>query len=136
MKPLLYLVVLAAALAAPPLVTPALAHHTFAMFDHDKRVSVNGTVKEFEWTNPHSWMHLVVPGNDGKAEEYSFEMGSTGTLTHDGWKADTVKPGDKISVLMHPYKDGTLGGQEITVTLAGGHVMTHTAAPSLDLPEN
>ena len=91
---------------------PALAHHSFAMFDHEKTMTLSGTVKEFEWTNPHAWIHIVaMDEKTGKLVEWSFEMGSVGQVAAQGWKSDSVKPGDKITVQMHPLKDGSRGGQ-------------------------
>lgn len=98
---------------------PAFAHHSFAMFDHDKTVTLNGTVKEFEWLNPHSWIHLTVMDN-GKPETWSFEAGSTGQLVQAGWKKDSIKVGDKVALSFHPLKDGSHGGQVLTVKTPAG----------------
>lgn len=115
--------ILAAALlcAAPP----AMAHHSFAMFDLDPAhvLTLNGTVKELEWVNPHSWIHIVVKNKAGAQEEWSFEMGSPGQLTSKGWAKDVVKPGDLITLTAHPMKDGSHGGNEITVKLADGTLL-------------
>jgi hypothetical protein len=101
---------------------PALAHHSFSMFDHEKTLSVAGTVKEFEYTNPHAWLHiLTVDEKTGRSVEWSFEMGGPGQISAQGWKPDSVKPGDKITVQMHPLKDGSRGGQYMSATLADGH---------------
>ena len=102
------------------LTAPALAHHSFAMFDREKAVNISGVVKEYEWTNPHAWVHVMVAGAGGKAVEWSFEMQSIAQDTRAGWRADSVKPGDKISVEFHPLKDGTRGGQLMAATLADG----------------
>jgi hypothetical protein len=112
--------ILAAAIAA--YAAPALAHHSFSMFDKDKTVKISGTLKEFEWTNPHAWLHVMTEEN-GKQVEWSFEMGSVGQVAAQGWKADTVKPGDKITVEAHPLKDGSRGGQYRVATLADGRVL-------------
>jgi len=116
--------VFACAMAA--FAAPALAHHSFAMFDHEKTITVSGTVKEFEWTNPHAWIHIVAE-EAGKPVEWSFEMGSVGQVTAQGWKRDTIKPGDKISVEGHPLKDGSRGGQYRSVTLANGQSIRQRA---------
>ena len=110
--------VLAGALTA--LAAPAFAHHSFAMFDHEKTATIVGTVKEFEWTNPHAWIHIVAADEKGAPTDWSFEMGSVGQVAAQGWKVDTIKPGDKISVTMHPLKDGSHGGQYMSATLADG----------------
>ncbi len=103
---------------------PALAHHSFAMFDHEKTISISGTLKEFEWTNPHAWLHVVaVDAKTGRNVEWSFEMGSVGQISAQGWKADSVKPGDKITITGHPLKDGSRGGQYRSVTFADGRTI-------------
>jgi hypothetical protein len=105
------------------LAAPALAHHSFAMFDSDKTLTMAGTVKEFEWVNPHSWMHITIQdAATGKPADYSFEMGSPGQLGSKGMKPDSVRPGDKVTIRFHPLKDGTHGGQYMSVTLADGKV--------------
>src|SRR3954465_1235282 len=94
------------------LAAPALAHHSFAMFDAEKTLTLAGTVKEFEWVNPHSWMHITIQdAATGKPADYSFEMGSPGQLGSKGMKPDSVRPGDKVTIRFHPLKDGTHGGQ-------------------------
>jgi hypothetical protein len=113
-----------AALAAPALAAPALAHHSFAMFDDAKTVSMTGTVKEFEWTNPHVWLRVMV--NDqasGKPLQWAIEMGAPGQQSRVGWKPDSVKPGDKVTVTIHPLKDGSRGGQFITAMLPNGSIL-------------
>jgi hypothetical protein len=101
----------------------AAAHHSFAMFANDKVQSVDGTVKEFEWVNPHSWIHVMVLNRTGSPEEWAFEMGSPGQLAARGWTKDSVKVGDKVSVTFHPMKDGSHGGSQMSVRLANGAVM-------------
>lgn len=114
----------AGAIAAALFVAPAFAHHSFAMFDADKTITLTGTVKEFEWTNPHAWLRIMV--NDqasGKAVQYALEMGSPGQQARVGWKPDSVKPGDKVTVTIHPLKDGSRGGQFITAMLPSGTML-------------
>ena len=75
-----------AIVVAPAFAAPAFAHHSFSMFDADKTVTLNGTVKEFEWTNPHAWLRVMV--NDpasGKSMQYAVEMGSPGQQARVGW---------------------------------------------------
>jgi hypothetical protein len=102
------------------LAAPASAHHSFAMFDREKSVTMTGIVKEFEWTNPHVWIHVMVADASGKPVEWSFEMQAIATNAALGWRADSVKPGDKVSVDFHPLKDGSRGGQLVAATLADG----------------
>ena len=110
-----------AGIAAFALNAPASAHHSFAMFDASKEVTVQGAVKEFEWTNPHSWLRVMV--NDqktGKPVLWAFELSSPARLTTMGMHSDSVKAGDMVSVTFHPMKDGTRGGQFIQASLPGG----------------
>jgi hypothetical protein len=112
----------AAALSATAL--PALAHHSFAMFDNQKEVELNGTVKDFQWTNPHTWIQVVVPNDAGTStSEWSVEGGNPGDLARRGWKKTSLKPGDKVTVRIHPMKNGTNGGSLVGVTLADGTVV-------------
>jgi hypothetical protein len=96
-------------------------HHSFAMFDHEKKIMISGTLKEFEWTNPHCWLHVaVVDAAAGRTVDWSFEMGSIGQIAAQGWKIDTVKAGDKITVEGYPMKDGSRGGQYLAAKLEDG----------------
>jgi hypothetical protein len=105
----------------------ALAHHSFAMFDASKKAEVSGFVKEYEWINPHVWVHVLVE-RDSHTVQWSFEAGSTGQLMASGWKADTLKPGDSVKIVFHPLKDGSFGGQLLEVTLADGKTLCQGAA--------
>jgi hypothetical protein len=111
-----------AALAAL-LASPSLAHHSFAMFDTTKQVTLNGTIKEFQWTNPHSWIQLNVADDKGVTTEWSIESLSTGTLSRQGWRPHTFQPGDKVSVRIFPMKDGSAGGAFIGAVLANGQTL-------------
>jgi len=108
------------ATAIPTLAAPALAHHSFSMFDRDKTATLSGVVKEFEYTNPHGWIHLMAADASGKTMEWSFEMQPISQLAPAGWKPDSLRPGDKVTVDYHPLKDGARGGQFVTVTLPDG----------------
>ena len=105
---------------AASLAAPALAHHSFAMFDREKAVEIAGIVKEYEWTNPHVWIHLLAPDASGKPVEWGFEMQAIAQDMAGGWRPDSVKPGDKVSIDFHPLKDGSRGGQLVAATLADG----------------
>jgi hypothetical protein len=104
--------------------TPVLAHHSVAMFDLTKNVMIQGTVKEFQFTNPHSWLQVMVTGADGTAVEWDFEAQGPSSLLRVGIKAKTFSPGDKVTVVAHPMKDGRTAGALITATAADGHVYT------------
>jgi hypothetical protein len=121
------LLAVAAVVAAAALC--AEAHHSFAMFDQEKMITVSGTLKEFEFTNPHCWLHVnVVDPVTGRAVEWAFEMGSVGQIAAQGWKADTVKPGDKITIDAHPMKDGSRGGQYQAARLSDGRAFKQPPA--------
>jgi hypothetical protein len=121
--------ILFAGIAASLIAVPALAHHSFAMFDATKTVTMNGTVKSFEWTNPHMWLTITVQAN-GQSTDYPLEMQGIAGAVRLGWKRDTVRSGDKISVDMHPLRDGTHGGQLLRVVLAGGQKLGVTGQPN------
>ena len=90
---------------------PAPAHHSFAMYDTDKTFTLQGTVKAFEWVNPHSWLRVMA--NDertGRPALWTFEMGSPSQLTATGIYANWMKPGDVVSVTFHPRKDSSRTG--------------------------
>ena len=130
LKPFLVALPIAAAIAGQ-----AFAHHSFAMFDQTKAVTIKGKVKEFEWVNPHAWIRLVVmDAKLNKEVEYAFEMGSVARSTKDGWKADTIRPGDVISVTMAPLKDGSRGGMYLAAELPNGKKMGRTG-PAVGLPD-
>ena len=112
------LVLLIAALAAAPM--PVLAHHSFAMFNRDQFGSVTGVVKDYEWANPHVWIHVMVTDDKGVPREWGFEMQSIAQDSRAGWRPDSVKPGDKVTIAYHPLKDGTRGGQLTSAILANG----------------
>jgi len=99
------------------------AHHSSAGIDRNKRVTLNGTVKEFRWANPHSWIDLDVANAKGVVETWSIEMTSPTFLVRSGWKSTTLKTGDKVSVIVQPMRDGTPGGLFVSVTLPDGKVL-------------
>ena len=98
------------------------AHHSFAMFDNEKEQVLEGTVKEFQWTNPHIWIQVNVTGADGKTVEHSVEGGSPNGLRRSGWSKDTMKSGDKIVLTVHPFKDGSPGGSFVRATVNGKEI--------------
>ena len=115
----------AAVVAAGTLATPALAHHSFAMFDMDKRVTLSGTVTAFEWTNPHSYIEIDVPDDKGGVKHWSIELGSPSILQQSGWKFSSLKKGDKTTLVISPLKTGKPGGFLNTATLPDGRVLTN-----------
>jgi len=104
-------------------VAPTLAHHSFAMFDQSKQVTLKGTVSEFQWTNPHAWIHIAVPNADGLEDTWQVELNSPNNLKRQGWKSSSIKPGDQVTVMLNPLKDGSKGGLFISITLPDGSVL-------------
>src|SRR3984885_1659765 len=102
------------AIAAMLTASSALAHHSFAMFDQSKSVTVQGTVKDFRWTNPHVFIQLLVKTEGGSEVEWSIEMTSPEHLARVGWRPGTLKAGDAVTLEIHPMRDGTAGGQYIS----------------------
>ena len=101
----------------------ASAHHSFAMFDRDRTETIGGTVKAFELINPHGWLRVMVPDAKGTPNEWSLELGGAGILGRAGWTADAIHAGDKVTAKIHPLRDGSYGGQLISVTLPDGKVL-------------
>ena len=111
------LAVLTAALAVAP--ACAYAHHSFAMFDQSKQVTVAGTVRDFQWTNPHAFIEL----EDAQGKTWGVELNSPNNLVRQGWKRTIIKAGDKVSVVLNPLRDGRPGGLFTTLTLPDGRVL-------------
>ncbi len=103
--------------------TTAGAHHSFAMFDRSRTETISGTVKEFELINPHSWLRVVVADDKGVRSEWPLELGGAGQLERQGWTQNAVRTGDKVVVRLHPLRDGSYGGQLVSVTLPDGQVL-------------
>src|SRR5271168_1057453 len=107
-------------IAALLLAAPAFAHHAFAMFDQSKVLYMPGTVKDFEFVNPHTWLHLNVVNEKGDVSTWSFEAGSVAQLVRLGWSKESFRTGDKVEVGFRPLKDGSRGGQLMSVKLTNG----------------
>jgi len=112
--------VLAAAIA---LAIPVLAHHSFTMFDTTKQITITGTVSEFQWTNPHSYIEIDAPDESGALKHWSIEMGSPSILQQSGWKFSSLKKGDKTTLVINPLKTGLAGGFLNTATLPNGKIL-------------
>lgn len=108
--------------------SPVFAHHSFTMFDMTKRITLVGSVTSFEWTNPHSYIEIDVPDeqggvNPGGVKHWSIEMGSPSILQQSGWKFSSLKKGDKTTLIINPLKNGKAGGFLTTATLPDGRVL-------------
>ncbi len=112
--------VIAGALVAA---TTSTAHHSAAMFDRDKVVVLNGTVKEFQYTSPHSWVQVLVPGESDETIEWSVETSAPIVLLRRGIKRTSLEPGETVSVRAHPLQDGRPGALMIEVRKADGSVL-------------
>ena len=112
---------IAAAMAAP---FPALAHHSFAMFDRSKEVELkDAVVVQWEWTSPHAWLYLLVPNGTNTPDKYSLEGDNPGVLRRAGFGKGSFSPGDKITVYMSPLRDGQKGGAMNAVVLSDGKML-------------
>ena len=102
---------------------PVFAHHSFAMFDMNKDVTLQGTVAAFKWSNPHAWIELTVPGANAQTARWSVEMTSPNNLVRQGWKRTTFKAGDKTTIVVHPLRDGKTGGSLVSAVAPDGKVL-------------
>jgi len=102
---------------------PVVAHHSFSMFDETREVVLKGAVKEFQWSNPHTWIQLNVTDASGNVIEWSIEGGSPNLLGRQGWKRNTLKPGDQVEITVHPLRDGQPGGSFMRAVLADGRTL-------------
>jgi hypothetical protein len=107
---------------------PGFAHHSMAGFDRSQALTLEGVVKNFAWQNPHSWIELDVTDKDGKVVTWNFEMTAPAYLVRAGWKKNSVKAGDKVSIVGNPLKTGEPGALFVSVTLPDGTKLTQQAA--------
>jgi len=101
----------------------AFAHHSFAMFDQSKDVTLKGTVTEFQWTNPHAFIHIEVLGKSGGKDLWQVELNSPNNLKRQGWKSTSVKAGDEVTLAIKPLRDGSRGGLFVSMKLPDGSVL-------------
>lgn len=102
---------------------PAVGHHAPAIFDQTRTIVIEGTVTEFMWSNPHSWIHMDVVGEDGKVTDWVIEMNPPTYLIRGGWRSTTLKPGDEVSVVANPLRSGEPAGKYVAITLPDGRVL-------------
>ncbi|MEO6151586.1 MAG: DUF6152 family protein [Croceibacterium sp.] len=116
-------IIAGAALVAVTSAAPASAHHSFAMFDQAKAVTLKGQVVQFQWTNPHAFIELDVAGASGPPVRWSVELNSPNNLTRQGWRRSSLKAGDKVTLVLNPLRSGKKGGLFKNVTMADGRVL-------------
>jgi hypothetical protein len=102
---------------------PAAAHHSFAMFDNTRSVTLHGKVNYYQWTNPHAYLQIQADDGKGGSKAYTLEMTSPNMLHRGGWSSRTVKPGDEVTAIMSPLRDGQPGGLLLVLTLPSGKQM-------------
>jgi hypothetical protein len=110
----------AVAMALVGTATGAVAHHSAAMFDQTRQITLSGTVRDFQWTSPHCYIQLLASQDKAPAQEWSLEMAAPMYLYRLGWRPSSVKAGDQITVSVHPLRDGKRGGLLFKVTTADG----------------
>ena len=101
----------------------ALAHHSPIVFDRSRQATLTGVVTEFRWGNPHCWIHVDVADADGKVSNWGVEMNPASHLAREGWRSTTLKPGDKVSIVVYPLRNDEKGGQYISITLPDGKTL-------------
>ncbi|MGH8218822.1 MAG: DUF6152 family protein [Steroidobacteraceae bacterium] len=114
------------AIAAVMGTSQSMAHHSGVMFDRDKQITLVGTVKQFQWTNPHCWIQIVAKGADGTSE-WSIQMGAPTELFRGGWRPGTLRAGEKIQVVIHPSRGGIKAGMFISATGRSGEQLGKSA---------
>lgn len=115
--------VLLVAAAALMLGGMALAHHSFAMFDFSREITISGELKDLQWANPHIHLLVAVPTGDGGVVEWDVEGATPSNLKGRGWSRDVIKPGEKVSVVIHPMKNGSSGGSLVSASRGDGTVI-------------
>ena len=111
------------ALVAAALAAPALAHHSFAMFDNTRSITLHGKVALYQWTNPHAYLEIDADQPDGGTRHFTLEMTSINMMSRGGWTSRTVKRGDEVTAVVAPLRDGRSGGLLLELTLPNGRHM-------------
>ena len=115
--------------------TTAYAHHSFAMFEMSKNVTFKGTIVEYNWENPHTHIIVKVPESAGKdlAGTWDIEGGAVNIMVKQGWTKTTFKPGDPVTIVGHPMKDGSKGASLFYAIMPDGKRLYHDIArPNAD----
>jgi hypothetical protein len=105
------------------LAQPAFAHHSFAMFDNTRSITIHGKVTSYQFTNPHAYLDIDADSGKNAVTHYTLEMTSPNMLVRGGWSSRTIKPGDVVTAVVAPLRDGRNGGLLLEVTLPGGKHM-------------
>jgi hypothetical protein len=108
---------------------PAGAHHSFASFDRTREVTFTGVVQDVQWSNPHTWIQVLVTDQKGGKTEWGFECGSPNMMLRTGWTRTTVKKGDRVVVVGNPLKNGRPNASMVKITLPDGRVLGPGDAP-------
>jgi hypothetical protein len=104
-------------------VVPAAAHHSFAMFDNSRSITLRGKAAVYQWTNPHAYLEVDAAQPGGGTKHYTLEMTSINMMSRGGWTSRTIKPGDELTVIVAPLRDGRAGGLVLEVILPNGRHM-------------
>jgi hypothetical protein len=115
-------------IVAACLTRAATAHHSTAEFDYTRQVTIKGTVKEVQWTNPHSYIQVIADGDAGEKVQWSVEIGSPSLNINMGWRKNSVKPGDMVTMLLSPARNGKPYGTLRVLTLPDGQKLEGVAA--------
>jgi hypothetical protein len=119
-------------LAAALLVSlPAAAHHSFAIFDHTQTYTLKGTVRQFQWTNPHGYIDLTVSDGPEGIDEFTIELTSINMLRRAGWRSTDVKPGDEVTAIVAPLLTGDHGGLLLELHMSDGRTLV-PPVPAID----
>jgi hypothetical protein len=102
----------------------AVAHHSPAVFDLGRQITLEGVVTEFRWTNPHSWIELSVSNPAGGTDRWSIEMNGPTHLVRAGWRRSSVSPGDQVMIVANPLRTDEMIGKFVSITLPGGRELT------------
>lgn len=109
-----------AALLTAALAAPAWAHHSFAMFDNTRSITLHGKVTKFQFTNPHGYLEVDAEQAGGGTKHYTLELTSPNMMTRGGWNSRIIKSGDMVTAIVAPLRDGRAGGLLLEVTLPNG----------------
>lgn len=99
---------------------PAVAHHSFAVFDHTRTTTIKGTVTKFQWTNPHGFLEVDVPEAGGTVKHFTIELTSVNMMSRVGWRSNMIKAGDQVRATVAPLLSGQPGGLGLDITIPDG----------------